>query len=54
MKKSRHFYLHPETNPGKIAVLESLHAEYVSYVRICVQAMAITSGSDSTMAEPGL
>jgi len=39
MKKSRHLYLHPETNPGKIAALEALHVEYVRYVRICVQIM---------------
>jgi len=39
MKKSRHLYLHSETNPGKVAALEALHVEYVSYVRICVQHM---------------
>lgn len=39
MKKSRHFYLHPETNLGKVAALEALHTEYVTYVRICVQTM---------------
>lgn len=39
MKKSRHLYLHPETNQGKVAALEALHAEYVAYVRICVQTM---------------
>jgi len=31
--------LHPECNPGKLASLEALHVEYVSYVRICVQTM---------------
>lgn len=39
MRKSRHIYLHPETNAGKVAALEALHAEYVRYVRICVQHM---------------
>jgi NADPH-dependent glutamate synthase beta subunit-like oxidoreductase len=39
MKKSRFFMLHLECNPGKLASLEALHAEYVSYVRICVQTM---------------
>ena len=39
MKKCRLFMLHPECNPGKIAALEALHAEYVLYVRICVQTM---------------
>jgi hypothetical protein len=39
VKKSRHFYLQLETNPGKVAALEALHAEYVKYVRICVQHM---------------
>jgi len=39
MKKSRHLYLHPETNPGKVSALESLHVEYVKYIRICVQHM---------------
>jgi Putative transposase DNA-binding domain len=37
--KSRFFMLHPECNPGKIASLEALHAEYTAYVRICVQMM---------------
>lgn len=39
MKKSRHIYLHHETNAGKIAALETLYVEYVAYVRICVQTM---------------
>ena len=39
MKKSRHLYLHPETNTGKIAALEALHVEYIKYVRTCVQTM---------------
>lgn len=39
MKKSRHIYLHPAANPGKVAALEALHAEYVGYVRVCVQTM---------------
>jgi len=39
MKKSRHPYLHPETNPGKVASLGALYAEYIRYVRICVQTM---------------
>ena len=37
--KSRFFHLHPEVNPGKIDRLEALHAEYVSYTRVCVQTM---------------
>jgi Putative transposase DNA-binding domain len=39
MKKSRFFMLHPECNPGKVAALEAIHAEYMAYVRICVQTM---------------
>ena len=39
MKKCRFFMLHPETNVGKIATLEALHAEYTAYVRICVDHM---------------
>ena len=38
-QKARFFLLHPDTNSGKIERLETLHREYVSYVRICVQAM---------------
>lgn len=38
-QKARFFLLHPDTNPGKIERLESLHREYVAYVRTCVQAM---------------
>ncbi|NBR00922.1 MAG: hypothetical protein EBT79_08895 [Actinobacteria bacterium] len=38
-QKSRFFLLHPEVNAGKVERLESLHREYVAYVRICVQAM---------------
>ena len=37
--KCRILVLHKEVNQGKVARLEALHAEYVSYVRICVQAM---------------
>jgi hypothetical protein len=39
MKKSRFFMLHSECNPGKLQALEALHAEYIAYVRICVQTM---------------
>lgn len=39
VKKSRHIYLHPETNQSKVNALGALHAEYVVYVRICVQHM---------------
>ena len=39
MKKCRFFMLHPECNPRKLTALEELHAEYVEYVRICVQTM---------------
>jgi len=38
-QKARFFLLHPDTNSGKVERLEALHAEYVSYVSICVQAM---------------
>jgi len=37
--KCRLLYLHKGTNPGKVERLESLHREYVAYVRICVQHM---------------
>ena len=37
--KCRIFRLHKDANPGKVARLEALHAEYVKYVRICVQTM---------------
>jgi hypothetical protein len=39
MKKSRFFLLHSTCNPSKAAALEALHAEYVCYVRVCVQTM---------------
>lgn len=39
MKKSRFFYLHPECNQGKIEALDSLHTEYVTYVRICIECL---------------
>jgi len=39
MKKCRFFMLHSECNPGKVKAIEALHAEYVLYVRICVQTM---------------
>lgn len=38
-QKSRLLYLHREVNPGKVEKLEALHAEYVAYVRLCVQEM---------------
>jgi hypothetical protein len=31
--------LHKDTNSSKVARLEALHAEYVAYVRTCVQVM---------------
>ena len=37
--KCRILMLHKDTNPGKVARLEALHAEYVTYVRLCVQTM---------------
>lgn len=37
--KCRILMLHKDTNDGKVARLEALHAEYVAYVRICVQTM---------------
>lgn len=37
--KCRILMLHKDTNQGKVARLEALHAEYVAYVRICVQHM---------------
>jgi putative transposase len=39
MKKSRFFYLHEGCNKGKIEALESLHAEYLVYLKICIQVM---------------
>lgn len=39
MKKCRFFMLHSGCNPGKLQALEALHAEYLAYVRICVQTM---------------
>ena len=38
-QKARFFFLQPEANSGKIGRLETLHREYVAYVRTCVQAM---------------
>jgi hypothetical protein len=37
--KCRLLYLHKETNPGKIEILEALHKEYVAYVRVCIERM---------------
>ena len=37
--KCRILLLHKDTNQGKVARLEALHTEYVTYVRICVRAM---------------
>lgn len=37
--KCRVLMLHKDTNEGKVARLEALHAEYIHYVRICVQTM---------------
>jgi hypothetical protein len=39
VKKSRFFYLHEKCNKGKFEALEALHAEYVSYLKICIQVM---------------
>lgn len=39
MKKSRALYLHPDVNRGKVEQLDTLHAEYVRYVRLCVARM---------------
>jgi predicted RNA-binding Zn-ribbon protein involved in translation (DUF1610 family) len=38
-QKARFFLLHPMVNAGKVERLETLHREYVAYVRICVRAM---------------
>jgi predicted RNA-binding Zn-ribbon protein involved in translation (DUF1610 family) len=38
-QKARFFLLHPEVNAGKVERLEDLHQEYISYVKVCVQAM---------------
>lgn len=38
-QKSRFFLLHSQVNAGKVARLEALHLEYVTYVRVCIQAM---------------
>lgn len=37
--KCRILMLHKDTNLGKVARLEALHAEYVAYTRICMQTM---------------
>ena len=39
VQKSRFFHVHTDVNRGKLVRLENLHAEYISYVRICVQTM---------------
>lgn len=39
MNKCRFFVLHSGCNPGKVAALDALHAEYVAYVRVCVTQM---------------
>lgn len=36
MEKSRILMIHPECNPGKIAILDALQVEYANYVGICV------------------
>lgn len=38
-QKARFFMLHPDTNLGKVERLETLHREYVTYVKACVHAM---------------
>ena len=39
MKKSRFLYLDPNVNPGKVAALEALQAQYAAYLGVCVNAM---------------
>ena len=39
VQKSRFFHVHTDVNRGKLVRLENLHAEYINYVRICVQTM---------------
>ena len=42
MKKSRFLYLDPGVNPGKVAALEALQAQYAAYLEVCVQSMLRT------------
>ncbi len=39
MKKSRFLYLDPNVNPGKVAALEDLQAQYAAYLGVCVASM---------------
>jgi hypothetical protein len=39
VKKSRFLYLHPGANPGKVAALDALQAQYAAYLGICVETM---------------
>jgi hypothetical protein len=39
MKKSRFFYLHEGCNKKKLEALDALQAEYLSYLKICIQVM---------------
>ena len=39
MKKARFLFLHPETNPGKVAALDALLLVYIEYLKVCVEAM---------------
>jgi putative transposase-like DNA-binding protein len=39
VKKSRFLHLDPKVNPGKIAALEALQAQYTAYLWVCVAAM---------------
>jgi transposase len=36
VKRSRILYFHPDTNSGKLQVLESLHIEYTRYLQTCI------------------
>ena len=39
LMKRRILMLDPDTNQAKVARLEALHAQYLAYVRLCVQNM---------------
>ena len=39
MKKSRFLYLHAGANPGKVAALDALQAQYAAYLGVCCETM---------------
>jgi hypothetical protein len=54
MKKTRFFYLHAETNVGKIAALEALQLAYTTYLAACAQTMLSAHRCSLPLAEKKL